>query len=33
MKKDLGELIAKRTFIVLAVTCIAYAAVVFIFIL
>jgi hypothetical protein len=33
MKKDISEIIAKKTFIVLAVVCIAYAATVFIFIL
>tara|TARA_Y100000588_G_C14135556_1_gene873619 strand:+ start:599 stop:700 length:102 start_codon:yes stop_codon:yes gene_type:complete len=33
MKKDISEVIAKKTFIVLVVICIAYAASVFIFIL
>jgi len=33
MKKDASEIIAKKTFIVLTVVCLAYAAAVFIFIL
>ena len=33
MKKDVSEIIAKKTFIVLTVVCVLYAAAVFIFIL